>query len=442
MTGDDFIMNKQELKDRVRTEIRKQAKEITALAEAIAREPELGFKEHKTSAKIQQFFQQRNIPFTTEHAITGVKGTLKGRSSRRNIAVLGEMDAVTCFDHPLANPETGAAHACGHHAQIASMMGCGAGLAAAGVMDELDGNVTLFAVPAEEYVEIEYRNRLRQEGKIRYLGGKAELIRCGAFDGIDMAMMVHLSTDGDRNRIMGIGGTSNGFVGKMINYTGREAHAAGAPDKGVNALNAAMIGLMAVNAMRETFRDEDYVRFHPIITKGGDLVNVIPAEVRLESYVRGKTVEAIMDANFKVNRALKAGAAAIGAEVEISDLPGYLPLVNNDRMTELFRRNAVALLGENSTKPLGHNPGSTDMGDLSHIMPIIHPWVGGVTGVAHTRDFRVCDPEMAYIINAQCMAMTVIDLLADQAAEADELLENYQPKMTKKQYLAFMESIK
>ena len=435
-------MNKEELKNRVRTAIREQAAEIAALAESVAREPELGFKEHKTAAKIQKFFQQRNIPFTTGHAITGVKGTLKGRSGKRNIAVIGEMDAVTCFDHPLANPETGAAHACGHHAQIAAMAGCGAGLAAAGVMEYLDGNVTLFAVPAEEYVEIEYRNRLRQEGKIQYLGGKAELIRSGSFDDVDMAMMIHLATDGDSRRVMGIGGTCNGFIGKMIRYTGREAHAAGAPDKGINALNAAMIGLMAVNAMRETFRDEDYIRFHPIITKGGDLVNVIPAEVRMESYVRGKTVEAIMDANFKVNRALKGGAASIGAEVAISDLPGYLPLINNERMTELFRRNAITLLGENSTKPLGHNAGSTDMGDLSHIMPIIHPWVGGVSGVAHTRDFHVSDPEMAFVVNAQCMAMTVIDLLADNAGAAEDLLENYTPKMSKKQYLEFMESIK
>jgi len=435
-------MHKQELKDRARAAIREQAAAITAIAESILQEPELGYKEQKTSAKIQQFFQQYNIPFTTGHAITGVKGTLKGRSSRRTIAVLGEMDAVTCFDHPMANPETGAAHACGHHAQVAAMLGCGVGLAAAGIMEQLDGDVTLFAVPAEEFVEIEYRNRLRQEGKIGYLGGKEELIRCGAFDGIDMAMMVHLSTDGDERRVMGIGGTSNGFIGKMIRYTGREAHAAGAPDKGINALNAAMLGLMAVNAMRETFRDEDYVRFHPIITKGGDLVNVIPAEVRLESYVRGKTVEAIMDANFKVNRALKGGAMSIGAEVEISDLPGYLPLVNNERITELFRQNAETVLGPNSTKPLGHNAGSTDMGDLSHIMPIIHPWVGGVTGVAHTRDFRVSDPEMAYIINAECLAMTVIDLLVDQAADAEELLKNYRPIMTKQQYLDFMDSIK
>ena len=202
-----------------------------------------------------------------------------------------------------------------------------------------------------------------------------------------------------------------------------------------------MIALVAVNAQRETFKDEDYVRFHPIITKGGDLVNVVPAEVRMESYVRARTLEAMMDANKKVNRALQAGADAVGAKVEIDDLPGYMPMINNPTMTELFSANAAELIGAQAIKQLHHHAASTDMGDLAHIMPVIHPWIGGVKGNAHTRDFTVCDPEMAYIISAQCIAMTVIDLLADKASEADALLASYTPPMTKTQYISFMDSI-
>ena len=435
------LLDKQLLKQQVCTAIKEHATEIIALANSIASQPELGFKEHITADKVAKIFSKYNIPCTLGHAITGVKGRLSGKTSTRNIAILGELDAITCFEHPLADGNTGAAHACGHHAQIAAMVGCGIGLLTAGIMEHLDGDVTLFAVPAEEYVEIEYRNQLCKQGAIGYLSGKSELIRLGDFDDVDMAMMIHLATDGQSQRTVQLGGTSNGFIGKMIKYIGKEAHAAGAPHEGVNALNAAMIALVAVNAQRETFKDEDYVRFHPIITKGGDLVNVIPAEVRMESYVRARTLDAMIDANKKVNRALQAGADAVGAQVEIDDLPGYMPMINNPTMTELFSANAAGLVGEQAIKQLHHHAASTDMGDLAHIMPVIHPWIGGVTGNAHTRDFTVTDPEMAYILSAQCMAMTVIDLLADNASEAKSLLASYTPPMTKADYISFMDNI-
>jgi len=434
-------LDKEILKQQVCAAIKEHAAEIIALANSIASQPELGFKEYNTAEKIAKIFNKYKIPYTVGHAITGVKGRLSGRTSPRRIAILGEMDAITCFEHPLADASTGAAHACGHHAQVAAMVGCGIGLLVAGAMEYLDGDVTLFAVPAEEYVEIEYRNQLREKGTIGYLSGKSELIRQGDFDDIDMAMMIHLSTDGDSERTVHIGGTSNGFIGKMIKYTGKEAHAAGAPYDGINALNAAMIALVAVNAQRETFKDEDYVRFHPIITKGGDLVNVIPAEVRMESYVRARTLDAMMDANKKVNRALQAGADAVGAQVEINDLPGFMPMINNPTMSQLFSDNAAQLIGAQAIKQLRHHAASTDMGDLAHIMPVIHPWLGGVTGNAHTREFTVSDPEMAYIISAQCIAMTVIDLLADHASQAEGILASSMPPMTKAQYISFMDTI-
>ncbi|HWQ61874.1 MAG TPA: peptidase dimerization domain-containing protein, partial [Negativicutes bacterium] len=313
--------------------------------------------------------------------------------------------------------------------------------ARSGAMDSLAGDVVLFAVPAEEFVELEYRDRLRRDGQLTYLGGKPELIAGGHFDDIDMAMMIHSDVSGEGGRIVKTGGSSNGFIGKLARFTGREAHAAGAPDQGINALNAAMLAITAVNAQRETFRDQDCVRFHPIITKGGDLVNVVPADVKMESYVRARTVEAMLDANKKVDRALKAGADAIGAGVAITDLPGYLPLFNEPTMDALFAANAAALLGPDAVATAGHTAGSTDMGDLAHIMPVIQPYIGGVAGLAHTRDFAVVDPEMAYIVPALVMAMTVIDLLAGDAAAAENILADYKPKMTKDSYLSFMKSI-
>ena len=148
-------------------------------------------------------------------------------------------------------------------------------------MQYLDGDVVLFAVPAEECIEIEYRSELRDRGKIKYFGGKEQLIAEGGFDDIDAAMQMHVNRTDDPCGDIQIGGNCNGFITKLIEYHGKAAHAAGAPHLGINALNAAMLGIMGVNAIRETFREQDCVRFHPIITSGGDLVNVIPDLVRM-----------------------------------------------------------------------------------------------------------------------------------------------------------------
>src|SRR3989475_13104479 len=225
------------------------------------------------------------------------------------------------------------------------MLGAAIGLLDAKAADHLAGRVAFFAVPAEEYGDIEWRIVQARAGKLEFLGGKPELLRLGHFDDVDLAMMVHTTSRPEEGKA-GVPASNNGCVVKTVRYIGRAAHAGGAPHLGVNALYAAQIGLMAINAIRETFRDEDTIRVHPIITHGGSQVNVIPAEVRIETHVRGKTVEAILDAEVKVDRALRAGALAVGAKVEIATLPGSLPLYNNEAMAKIFRENAVGLVGE------------------------------------------------------------------------------------------------
>lgn len=432
-----------ELKQKIYDSMLANHEEICALADAIAAEPELGFKEEKTAKKIADFFAKHAIPYTNRLAITGVKGMLHGKSSKRRIAILGELDAVPCPNHPLASKETGAAHACGHNIQLAIMAACAVGLKESGVLNELDGDVIPFAVPAEEYVEISYRNQLRDQGKLHYLCGKEELIHIGAFDDIDMSMMMHASMSGNGKRVIDTGGTSNGFIGKLIRFKGKAAHAAASPHDGVNALNAAMLAINAVNALRETFREEDYVRFHPIITKGGDSVNVVPANVHMESYVRAKTVQAMIETNKKINKAIKYAAMSVGAEAEIQDLPGQLPMINDRQLNVVYEANVKARLGENAIIHLGHQAGSTDMGDLAHIMPVIHPWFGGgTTGIVHSADFKVTDPEMAYFLSAATMTDTIIDLLADGAVGAENILRDYQPRMTKEEYLKYLGAIR
>ena len=211
-------------------------------------------------------------------------------AAKAKIAIMGELDAVVCPEHRCADPVTGAAHSCGHHAQIASLMGVAYGLKESGVMEHLDGDVALMAVPAEEGVELEWRNEMMQQGKISYLGGKQEFIKLGVFDDVDCMIMQHTGVS-DKMTAGGPGGM--GFVAKIIQYIGKESHAA-APHMGVNALDAAKIGLTACDALRTTFKDEDGIRFHPIITKGGSLVNVVPAFVQIETFVRANNMEAMI----------------------------------------------------------------------------------------------------------------------------------------------------
>jgi metal-dependent amidase/aminoacylase/carboxypeptidase family protein len=211
---------------------------------------------------------------------------------------------------------------------------------------------------------------------------------------------------------------------------------------GVNALYAAQIALAGINALRETFRDDDTIRVHPILTHGGSQVNVIPGEARLETYVRGRTLEGIRDANQKVDRALRAGALALGAEVEIETLPGYLPLRTDATMARAFRRNAEALFGAGECREAGHRAGSTDMGDLSQVIPVLHPYMGGARGTGHAADYEIVDRHLAYVMPARAMAAMAVDLLWDGAVGAKEVAAKAAPGMTRQAYVEFQRSVR
>ena len=429
-----------ELRQRICEAIDRRGAQITRIGDHIMAHPELGFKEFETARLVSETMREFGIPHETGLAITGVKGVLKGKRPGPTVALLGELDSLLVSDHPMADAETGAAHACGHNAQIAGLLGAMMGLVEGHAAEEMAGNLIFMAVPAEEYVEVEYRVGLVREGKLGLLGGKPELIRLGHFDDIDMAVMIHTHGEPEMKKAA-VSASSNGCVVKMIRFLGRAAHAGGAPHKGINALNAAHVALAAIHAQRETFQDQDAIRVHPIVTKGGDLVNVVPAEVRMETYVRGKTNEAIMDANAKVDRALRAGAMAVGARVEIETLPGYMPLRNDPSLRKVFRENAEGLFGQDEYCEVGHRTGSTDMGDVSHIMPALHPYLSGATGPGHSAEWQITDKEMGYLAPAKSLATMAADLLCGDAEKAKAILADYRPAMSKAEYLAFQEGV-
>ena len=430
-----------DLKERIAAVVESHRDDIVEIGETIMRNPELGFKEFETAALVQRKFDELELDYRAGLARTGVKARIDTGRPGPTLALIGELDALTVAGHPQENPETHAAHACGHNAQIAGLIGAAATLSDPAILRDLSGSIVLFAVPAEEYVEVEYRHGLVQAGELEFLGGKPELIARGEFDDVDLAMMIHTHSRPDENGMAAVTASNNGCVVKQIRYLGKAAHAGGAPHLGINALYAAHIGLAAINAVRETFRDDDAIRVHPIITRGGDLVNVIPADVTLETYVRGKTTDAIDAAAVKVDRALKAGALALGAEVEIITLPGYLPLVNDGDLAELFMANQRVVHGEPQVRRQGHRTGSTDMGDVSHIMPALHPSMAGAVGSNHAVDWAIADPQMAYLEPAKALAWMAADLLGNGAQEARRVLDNFQPRMSKSEYLEYQRGL-
>ena len=402
--------------------------------------PETGYREWKTHKYMAEVFEKLgyelnmagNIPGFTAVADTGRPGP--------TVAVFGEMDALIVPEHSECDPSTGAVHSCGHCAQAAALIGIAAALKEPEALDGMCGKIVLVAVPAEEMIEIEYRFGLRSQGVIKYLGGKPEFLYRGLLDGVDLSLMVHTGDDGEHN--MGCNAGSNGLIAKTISFEGVSAHAGAYPYAGVNALYAANLSLNAINALRETFKDNEHIRVHPIITNGGGCVNAIPDNVTVESYVRGATMDSVALINKKVNRAIAASAAAMGAKAHITDIPGYWPRLNKADFAAVFA-DAAAMCGVKFTySPNSWGSGCSDMGDISSIMPAIHPHIGGAVGNLHGSDFRIPDVETACVDSAK-VQLTVLGLLLQNGGErAKQIVSDYAPTFSsKEEYFNYVDGL-
>lgn len=399
--------------------------------------PETGYKEFKTSAYMEKTFRELGYDLVMAEGITGFYTVLDTGKPGPEVMILGELDSIICPGHKEADRETGAVHSCGHNAQCAALIGVAAALKEPGILDELCGRIRLCAVPAEELLEIEYRTKLKEEGKIKYFGGKTEFLHRGYFDGVDIAFMLHTSSS------FSIPKGSVGCLTKQIIYKGVASHAGGAPWDGVNALYAANCGLNAINAIRETFIEKDIIRVHPIITSGGSMVNAIPEKAVLESYVRGASFDAICRENKKVNRALCGGALSVGANVEILDNPGYAPLINDENLRNVTYKAAQLIIPEyNMQMSDSVSSGSTDMGDLCCVMPVVHPYAGGCSGRGHGDDYQIADPVAACVASAKLQVGMLYVLLSDDAKEAKKVISEYKPMFaSKEEYLEFLDNL-
>lgn len=417
--------------------------EIIEFGRDIWHHAEMGYKEFRTAKKFEEAIAPYCKEVQTGLAITGVKGYLKEKKEDEvMVSIMGELDALPIPTHPDANPETGASHCCGHNAQITGVFGSAFALADEEVKASLGGNIAFFAVPAEEFVDIEFKNNLIKEGKISYGGGKCELIGLGALDDIDVTIGHHI----DPGCGVRIGNAvSNGFVNKTVKYVGKASHAAGSPEKGIDALAAAELAMHAINLQRESFRDEDAVRVHGFVSHGGTAMNVIADTVTMEHSVRANNVPAFLEASEKFDRAIKAGALASGCGAEIVTLPGYLPTIPAKDTSSM--KDAMATLKEiypdyeYDTGDGVATTGSTDFGDLSNIMPLLQFKTGGYRGVLHNANMLPIDEELAYIVTAKMFALTAYHLLKNGAEKAKSLVNNFEQHYTKETYVEYMDSV-
>ncbi len=398
--------------------------------------PETGYREYETSNYLANKFEGLGYKITRAGDIPGFFTIIDTGREGPEVLILGELDSLICPEHSEADEITGYVHACGHNVQAASLLGIAATLKEESALDKLCGRIRLCAVPAEELIELSYRKELKAEGKIKYLVGKSEFLHRGYFDGVDLAFMVHASSHYAVNQ------GNIGCIAKTILYKGTSAHAGGAPWDGKNALYAATQGLAAVNSLRETFNETDLIRFHPIITHGGDAVNAIPELVSIEAYVRGASLDAMKKTNQKINQALCGAALSIGVNIEINDLLGYSPLLNDQNMIDVVTEAAGLVIPEEDFYSMQNiSTGSTDMGELCGLMPVVHPYSSGISGTTHGDDYEVADKEKACIKSAKLQLAMLHILLSDGAKRAKKILREFKPLYkSKEEYFATIDS--
>ncbi len=386
------------LKSRACAAIDAASAQLIELSLRIHEHPEVAFEETQAAAWLVEFLRGRGFDATLGvgslptafRAVAG--GGAPAQTGRPAVAILAEYDALP-----------GIGHGCGHNVIATTAAGAGIGVAAA--LGELAGTVQVIGTPAEEVY-----------------GGKAIMVREGAFDGIDAAIMTH---PGTRDAV---------FVKALacaeltVEYHGREAHAAAQPERGVNALEALIIAYNAINSLRQHMRTS--ARIHGIITDGGKAPNIVPGHAAASFLVRAEDDTYLAELKQMVAHCFEAGAAATGARLELRwNINEYAAMNTNEAIARAHRAN-LASIGRDVPDTQGpQGMGSTDMGNVSRIMPAIHPLIAIAPSDvnSHSPEFEryaASDSgKRAVIDGAKALAMTAIDILADgdlRAAMRDE----------------------
>ena len=425
------MMDKTE--QRICAVIDEHAAQLCDFAQDIYAHAERGYEEHRTAQKVAAWlYEQCGLSVQTGLAHTGVKAALGTQAP--SVCLIGELDGIRSPEHPLAAAD-GMSHACGHHMQLTAL--AGVALALSAVRDTLDGRAVFFAVPSEEHASMDRLQQLKRENIAQYCGGKLQLFMDGAFDDIDLCITNHAHmVPCSKDFLLG-NNSSSGFLSKLIHIKGKASHTAIAPEKGINALDVVTLARSAIGMLRSTFRDEDCIRIGEVVRMSDTAVNVVPDSVTVDLQVRAKTWTALLEADKKIDRAYRAAAYAFGAEITITDGQGYLPVIPSAPCDALLQAAQCLPDSFEAMNPMVHNAASTDVGDVTHRMPVINFTYGWFSGTLHGADFRITDAHKAYTQPAKLAALTMYHLLRDGATQAQQMLTGFHPAMTDAQYRSY-----
>lgn len=411
--------------------IKQNKDEIINLGRELFRTPELGYKEYKTKKILIDYFNKHNIKIKQEYFESGFSVSVG--SGKPHIGLIAELDAIPTIGHKYVNKkDNNAAHSCGHSTQCAIMAACFVDIFKQNIGK---GKVTLFFTPAEEYTDLEYKDKLIKEKKIKYYSGKINMLVDGMFKDVDMLLHLHMKSED--NYHFSVDGTLGGFVYKEITFRGLAAHAAIAPNKGVNAINAFVLFDNAINMLRETFKDDDKVRIHGIIKNGGQTVNSIPEKVVYECYVRSVNQETMFEVANKVDNAAKCCAKAIGATCNIKTKPGYLPLIQDKEINKIVYQNMLKYCKKDSIKTGSISIASSDIGDVSCFVPTVEFGYGGFKGNAHSKDLEIIDEKRVYEETSLLMVDVINDLLDKNIYKT--VKKNYKKRINFQDYIDYLE---
>ena len=398
------------------------------LGDLLFKTPELGYKEFETKKILTSLFEEHGIKTRELGSETAFCVTLgKGKP---HIGLIAELDGIPTLGHKYANKnDSNAAHACGHSSQCVAMAYAFLALAKQGI-DK--GKVTLFFTPAEEFTDVEYRRRLIKEKKIRYIGGKTNMLADGLFDDVDM--FIHLHGMGNEGYDFSVGGRLGGFTYKKISFLGKASHAAVAPEKGIDAMDMFVDFYAKMKEIRNAYPKEDLVRIHGIIIEGGQSVNSIPERVTYELYNRSIDPMILQELNKRIDEAAKKAAKDHKGKVKIETIPGYLPLMQDDNLNEIIAKSISKYSGNIR---YGHDSiAAGDVGDISMFKPIIQFGYAGFEGAFHSKDFCIKDNKKVYLLPAKIVRDSVNELLNNK--EAVRKIKKYQPLMSKEEYLEYL----
>ncbi|OGK84912.1 MAG: hypothetical protein A2X52_03515 [Candidatus Rokubacteria bacterium GWC2_70_16] len=374
------------MKDAIVQAVDRLGNELEALSHRIHDTPELGYQETQACAWLSEFLAAKG--FGVETGVGGVATAFRATietGGGPTIAILCEYDALP-----------GIGHACGHN--VIATSGAGAGAALAAVKGKLPGGrIQVIGTPAEEGG-----------------AGKVRLIEAGVFKDVDCAMMIH---GFDRTLLHS---DLLGIVRGTFEYTGRASHASADPWAGINALDACIQTFNAVSMLRQQMRPD--CRIHGIITHGGAAANIIPEYAAATFYVRAPRIDGMWDLYRRVVACAEGAAKAAGAGLKVTEHTDtiYEPMKRNQTLLDLFAAN-MATVGLAEGEPIPDRLGSSDVGNVSQVIPAIQPMIGiAPTGTAiHTRDFAAAAvtplARAGMLAAAKTMAMTTLDLLADPA---------------------------